>query len=307
MEMRHRRLAMRIWDNRAFYLMLLPAVVLTVIFCYVPIYGITLAFKSYSLREGILGSPWATPLFKNFQDLFIFRDFWRAFRNTIEINLLKLAFGFVAPIILAIMLNAVRNNAMKRVFQTLVYMPHFVSWVVVAGLVFSLVDIDSGAVASLLRMITGKDVDVLSNWSAFRAMLVITDIWKETGWGAIIYLAALAGISTEYYEAARIDGANVIQQLRHITLPQLLPTINIMFILRLGGMVSGGFDQVYNLYNETVYQVADVLDTFTYRYGINDLNYEIGTAVSIFANLINITIMLAANKIIKLFGGEGLY
>lgn len=300
-------LAKRIWEHRVFYVMLLPAVVATVIFCYIPIYGITLAFKDYSFRAGILGSPWVEPLFKNFQDLFMFSDFWRAFRNTIVINLLKLAFGFVAPILLALMLNAVRQKTVKKFFQTVVYMPHFVSWVVVAGIVFSLADIDAGAVTGILRLLTGKEINILNNWTAFRAMLVITDIWKEAGWGAIIYLAALAGISSEYYEAARIDGANVLQQFWYITLRMLMPTINVMLILRMGGMVAGGFDQIYNLYNETVYEVADVLDTFTYRYGISDLNYEMGTAVSIFTNIINVTIMLVVNRIVKWCGGEGLY
>lgn len=302
-----KRLLKRVWDHRVFYIMLLPAVVLTVIFCYIPIYGITLAFKEYSFRAGILGSPWADPIFKNFDTLFMFPDFWRAFKNTIVINLLKLVFGFTAPIILALMLNTVRNKTTKKVVQTVVYMPHFVSWVIIAEIVFSLTDIDHGVVTKFLYAITGEKINVLDDWNAFRAMLIISDIWKEAGWGAIIYLAALAGISSEYYEAAQIDGANILQQFWYITLRMLMPTINVMLILRMGGMVSGGFDQIYNLYNETVYEVADVLDTFTYRYGINDLNYEIGTAVSIFANIINITIMLLANKIVKLFGGEGLY
>lgn len=211
------------------------------------------------------------------------------------------------PVLLALMLNAVRNTCLKKTFQTLVYMPHFVSWVVVAGLVFSLVDFESGAVTNLIRFLTGKKVDVLSSPSAFLSMLVITDIWKETGWGAIIYLAALSGISAEYYEAAKIDGASIFQQFFYITLRMLMPTVNVMLILRIGGMVSGGFDQIYNLYNEQVYNVADVLDTFTYRYGIGNGLFSLGTAVSIFANIINVTIMLTANKIIKLCGGEGLY
>lgn len=291
----------RIWDHRVFYIMLIPAIILLIIFAYQPMYGIIIAFKKYSFRKGILGSPWVG--FDNFETLFAMDQFLAAFKNTIVVNFLKLLFGFPASIILAIMINAVKNKIFKNTIQTIVYLPHFVSWVVVSGLIFSLLDEQTG---SLYRLLTafGMEVNVFSDGKQFLALLVISDIWKEVGWGAIIYLAALSGISSDYYEAAQLDGANKIQQFFHITLPQLMPTISIMLILRVGGLIGGGFDQIYNLYNTQVYDVADVLDTFTYRYGIGDGQFSLGTAVGLFQNVINIVLLLSANRFVEFINKE---
>lgn len=289
-----------IYKHKFFYLILIPAVVLLLIFAYRPMYGIIIAFKKYSPRKGILGSQWVG--FKNFQDIFAIDQFWRAFKNTIVINLLKLFFGFPASIILAIMINAVRNKIFKNVIQTVVYLPHFVSWVVVSGLIFALLNERTGSLYKLLSIF--GEVNVFGNGTQFLTMIVISDIWKEVGWGAIIYLAALSGISSDYYEASELDGANSIQQFFHITLPQLMPTISIMLILRVGGLIGGGFDQIYNLYNTTVYDVADVLDTFVYRYGIGSGQFSLGTAIGLFENIINISLLLFANKIVSLINKE---
>ena len=289
-----------IYKHKFFYLILIPAVVLLLIFAYRPMYGIIIAFKKYSPRKGILGSQWVG--FKNFQDIFAIDQFWRAFKNTIVINLLKLFFGFPASIILAIMINAVRNKIFKNVIQTVVYLPHFVSWVVVSGLIFALLNERTGSLYKLLSIF--GEVNVFGNGTQFLTMIVISDIWKEVGWGAIIYLAALSGISSDYYEASELDGANSIQQFFHITLPQLMPTISIMLILRVGGLIGGGFDQIYNLYNTTVYNVADVLDTFVYRYGIGSGQFSLGTAIGLFENIINISLLLFANKIVSLINKE---
>lgn len=289
-----------IYKHKFFYLILIPAVVLLLIFAYRPMYGIIIAFKKYSPRKGILGSQWVG--FKNFQDIFAIDQFWRAFKNTIVINLLKLFFGFPASIILAIMINAVRNKFFKNVIQTVVYLPHFVSWVVVSGLIFALLNERTGSLYKLLSIF--GEVNVFGNGTQFLTMIVISDIWKEVGWGAIIYLAALSGISSDYYEASELDGANSIQQFFHITLPQLMPTISIMLILRVGGLIGGGFDQIYNLYNTTVYDVADVLDTFVYRYGIGSGQFSLGTAIGLFENIINISLLLFANKIVSLINKE---
>lgn len=289
-----------IYKHKFFYLILIPAVVLLLIFAYRPMYGIIIAFKKYSPRKGILGSQWVG--FKNFQDIFAIDQFWRAFKNTIVINLLKLFFGFPASIILAIMINAVRNKVFKNVIQTVVYLPHFVSWVVVSGLIFALLNERTGSLYKLLSIF--GEVNVFGNGTQFLTMIVISDIWKEVGWGAIIYLAALSGISSDYYEASELDGANSIQQFFHITLPQLMPTISIMLILRVGGLIGGGFDQIYNLYNTTVYDVADVLDTFVYRYGIGSGQFSLGTAIGLFENIINISLLLFANKIVSLINKE---
>lgn len=289
-----------IWKHRFFYLILIPSVVLLIIFAYKPMYGIIIAFKKYSPRAGILGSQWVG--FKNFQDIFAIDQFWNAFRNTIVINLLKLVFGFPASIILAVMINAVHSKVFKNVIQTVVYLPHFVSWVVVSGLIFALLNERTGSLYKFLSLF--GEVNVFGDGTQFLAMIVISDIWKEVGWGAIIYLAALSGISSDYYEASEIDGANSIQQFFHITLPQLMPTISIMLILRVGGLIGGGFDQIYNLYNTTVYNVADVLDTFVYRYGIGSGQFSLGTAIGLFENIINITLLLFANKVVSLINKE---
>jgi len=284
-------------DHRMFYIMLIPAVVLLLIFAYQPMYGVIIAFKDFSYRLGIMGSEWV--YFDNFEILFGIDQFKIALKNTIVINLLKFIFGFPASIILAVMINAVKNKIFKNTIQTIVYLPHFVSWIVVSGLIFSLFDEQSGSLYKLLTAM-GVEVNVFSDGSQFLTLLVVSDIWKEVGWGAIIYLAALSGISSDYYEAAQLDGANKIQQFFHITLPQLLPTISIMMILRVGGLIGGGFDQIYNLYNTQVYDVADVLDTFIYRYGIGGGQFSLGTAVGLFQNVINITLLLSANKVVEI-------
>ena len=287
-----------------FYVILIPGVVLTFIFSYLPMYGVILAFKDYSIRKGILASEWVGLI--HFKKLFDIPQFWVAFKNTIIHNVLKLVFCFPIPIILAVMINYIQRTAIKRTVQTILYLPHFVSWVVIAGLVFSLLD-EGGFIFQILEKAGMGDLNVLADDGAFLGIIIITDIWKEAGWSAIIYLAALLSISTEYYEAARVDGASDFRMFWSITLPLLVPTISIMLILRIGGMVSGDLDQIYNLYNEQVYDVADNLATFSYRYGIGGGNFEIGTAIGLFANIINIILLVLANKITEKMGGEALY
>ena len=290
-----------IYKHKFFYLILIPAIVLLIIFAYRPMYGIVIAFKNFSPRKGIMGSPWVG--LENFERIFDLDMFWQAFKNTIVINLLKLIFGFPLSILLAIMINAVKNKIFKNTVQTLVYLPHFVSWVVVAGIIFALFDERSGSLYKLLSGVV--DLNIFGDGKQFVTMLVVSDIWKEVGWGAIIYLAALSGVSEDLYEASELDGANKIQQLFNVTIPQILPTISIMLILRVGGLIGGGFDQIYNLYNSTVYEYADVLDTFIYRYGIGDGEFEVGTAVGLFSNVINIALLLGANKIVDIINKAG--
>ncbi len=299
-----RKIKRDIFQNRIFYMMLIPGTVLTFIFSYLPMYGVVLAFKDYSIRSGILGSPWCG--LENFYTLFDIPQFKVAFKNTIVINLLKLVFAFPIPIVLAVMINSIRSPYIKRPVQTILYLPHFVSWVIVAGILFSLLDED-GVVYRVLEIFGVKKFDILADGGGFLAILVLSDIWKEAGWGAIIYLAALTSISGEYYEAAKVDGASDFRMFVSITLPLLMPTISVMLILRVGGLVSGGFDQIYNLYNEQVYDVADVLDTFSYRFGIGEGYFEMGTAVGLIANVINIFLLIIANRLIKIMGGEPLY
>ena len=290
-----------IYKHKFFYMILIPSIVLLLIFAYRPMYGIVIAFKNFSPRKGIMGSPWVG--LENFERVFELDMFWQAFKNTIYINLLELAFGFPLSIVLAIMINAVKNKIFKNIVQTLVYLPHFVSWVVVAGIIFALFDERSG---SLYRLLSGViDLNIFGDGKQFVTMLVVSDIWKEVGWGAIIYLAALSGVSEDLYEASELDGANKIQQLFNVTIPQILPTISIMLILRVGGLIGGGFDQIYNLYNPTIYEYADVLDTFIYRYGIGDGEFEVGTAVGLFSNIINIALLLGTNKVVEVINKVG--
>ena len=290
-----------IYKHKFFYIILIPSIVLLLIFAYRPMYGIVIAFKNFSPRKGIMESPWVG--LENFDRVFELDMFWQAFKNTIVINLLKLVFGFPLSIILAIMINAVKNKIFKNTVQTLVYLPHFVSWVVVAGIIFALFDERSG---SLYRLLSGViDLNIFGDGKQFVTMLVVSDVWKEVGWGAIIYLAALSGVSEDLYEASELDGANKVQQLFNVTIPQILPTISIMLILRVGGLIGGGFDQIYNLYNSTVYEYADVLDTFIYRYGIGDGEFEVGTAVGLFSNVINIALLLGANKVVEIINKVG--
>ena len=299
-----RKIKRDIFQNRIFYMMLIPGTVLTFIFSYLPMYGVVLAFKDYSIRSGILGSPWCG--LENFYTLFDIPQFKVAFKNTIVINLLKLVFAFPIPIVLAVMINSIRSPYIKRPVQTILYLPYFVSWVIVAGILFSLLDED-GVVYRVLEIFGVEKFDILADGGGFLTILVLSDIWKEAGWGAIIYLAALTSISGEYYEAAKVDGASDLRMFVSITLPLLMPTISVMLILRVGGLVSGGFDQIYNLYNEQVYDVADVLDTFSYRFGIGEGYFEMGTAVGLIANVINIFLLIIANWLIKIMGGEPLY
>ena len=300
------KLLRRMNEHRVYYLMLVPGIVLTFIFCYVPMYGIVLAFKDYSIRKGIMGSAFIDPLFTHFTKLFEIPQFWVSFKNTILHNFLKLIFGFPVPIIIAVMLNLMTHKLLRNSIQTILYLPHFVSWVVVAGIVFAMLN-DGGYIKRLFEFFGLGDYDILADDNGFLALIVVTDIWKEAGWGSIIYFSALMSISGEYYEAAKVDGASEWKMLWSITLPLLLPTISIMLILRVGEMISSGMDQIYNLYNEQVYDVADNLATFTYRYGIGKGNFEQGTAIGLFANVINIILLFVANRVTKLLGGEALY
>ena len=300
------KLKRRIIEHRVYYAMLIPGIVLNCIFCSTPMYGVVLAFKDYFIRKGIMGSPFADPLFKHFTALFDIPQFWVSLKNTILHNVLKLIFGFPVPIIIAIMLNLMRKKLVRNTIQTILYLPHFVSWVVVSGIVFAMLN-DGGYIKTFFNWIGLENYDILADDTGFLGLIVVSDTWKEAGWGSIIYFSALTSISGEYYEAAKVDGASEWKMLWAITLPLLVPTISIMLILRVGEMMSSGMDQIYNLYNEQVYDVADNLATFTYRYGIGKGNFEQGTAIGLFTNVINIILLFIANRVTKLLGGEALY
>ena len=283
------------------YVLLLPTLVYFIVFHYVPMYGIIIAFKDFSIQKGILGSSWAG--LKNFNRLFESTIFYTVLRNTVVISVYRLLLGFPAPIIFALGINEIAQRKLKSLVQTISYLPHFISWVVMAGIIMELLSPTRGAVNYLITLLGGEPVVFLSEPRYFRSILVITGIWKEIGWGSIIYLAAIAGIPSEQYESAYIDGASHLGVIRHIILPSILPVVSIMFILQLGNVLNAGFDQVFNLYNPTVYEVGDIIDTYTYRVGLgNDMQYSYSTAVNFFKNLVGFILVVATNLLVRNIG-----
>jgi len=292
--------------NRYMYIIIVPSLVWLLIFRYLPIYGITMAFQDFVIYKGYFGSPFVG--LKHFFSLFKLQAFTNAFWNTWTINILRITIGFPMPILLALFLNEVKRPAVKRIVQTVSYLPHFISWVVLAGIFSSLLSKDTGAVNNLLKLFGLSQIDFLQSNRYFRLVLVFTDIWKEIGWGSIIYLAAIAGINPELYESAIVDGAGRFDQVRYITLPSLASTMLVIFILRLGFMLNVGFEQVYNLYNPLVYETGDIVDTWIVR------NLQSGapqfsrlSAAGLVKSLIGMVLLLASNRLVRLFGREGIY
>ena len=304
---RFRRFLRSLYTYKGLLLMMLPAIVYFAVFRYAPMYGVTVAFKDFKVKKGILGSPWADPATKYFIRMFNNPSFMRAFRNTLAISILKIVFTFPAPIIFAIMLNEVRNSAFKKTIQTVTYLPHFMSWIVVAGLMRVLLSPVDGVINDIIVALGGNKIRFLMEPKWFRPLVVLSSLWKNVGWGSIVYLAALTGIDPQLYEAADIDGASGMQKILHVTLPCIFPTISIMFILRIGDIMSGGFDQIVNLYNSLTYSVGDILDTYAYRVGLVDFDYSLSTALSLFKNVIGLIMVLITNYVTKKLGQEGVY
>lgn len=293
------------WKNRYLFYMLFPCLLFFFIFKYLPMYGIILAFKDYRIVDGIFGSPWSG--LDNFRELFAGRDFPRAFRNTIILSAYKLIFGFPAPIILAILLNELRVVVFKKFVQTLSYLPHFLSWVVLAGVFMEIFSPTRGVVNYLLSLFGLEPIFFFGDQDWFRTLLVSTEVWKSVGWGSIIYLAALSNVDPSLYEAAVVDGARRWHQMMFITLPSLLPVITIMFIFAVGGIITDDFDQIFNFYNESVYEVGDVLSTYTYRLGIKEMEYGLATASGLFTTVIAFVLILLTNFIVKRFSDYGIW
>ena len=292
------------------YLMLYGFCVIPVaalfVFHYIPIYGILLAFKDFKYNLGILGSPWND--FQHFRDLFTDPFFPRIVRNSIIISVLKIIFAFPAPILLAILINEIRTSSLKRTIQSISYLPHFMSWVVLAGIIEELLSPQRGLPLFFATLFGADRVpDLLADPEFFRAMLVMTHIWQAIGWGSIIYFAAISNIDPELYEVAALDGAGRVRIAWHITVPSLVPVITVVFILQIGRLLSAGFDQIFNLYHPLVYEVADILDTYEYRVGIVRGEFGIGTAVGLFKNVIGVTLLVGANLIIKRYNQYGIW
>ncbi|WP_245954371.1 ABC transporter permease [Paenibacillus flagellatus] len=293
------------WKYKYLTLLFLPAAIYYVVFHYVPIYGVLIAFKNYKFSLGILGSPWVG--LDHFRDLFASGGIWPVFRNTVIISFYKLVFGFPAPIAFAILLNEIRLAVFKKAVQTISYFPHFLSWVVLGGLAMQFLSPSIGPVNIVLQAFGLQPIYFLADAGWFRSVLVATDIWKELGWGTIVYLAAITGVNPELHEAATVDGANRYHRIRFITLPAMAPVITIMLIFAIGRLINDDFDQVFNLYNPAVMEVGDVLSTYTYRMGLVNMEYSFATAVGLFKNVIAFALVLTANAAAKKFSEYGLW
>ena len=293
------------WKHRYLVFLFIPAVIYYAIFQYGPLYGIQIAFKNFSAYLGIWKSPWVG--FENFKLLFSFPSFRQVFSNTVIISSLKFLFGFPAPIIFALLLNEMRVLRFKKAVQTISYLPHFVSWVILAGLFYQFLSPSTGPINILLQSLGFTPIYFLASEVWFRPVLVITSIWKGVGWGSIIYLAALSGVDPQLYEAAEIDGAGRLRKAISITLPSLIPVITISLIFSAGNLIKDDFDQIFNLYNPAVYRVGDVLGTYTYRVGLIEMRYHFSTAVGLFLNVVSFGILILTNAIAKRVNEYGLW
>ena len=289
------------------YILLIPALIWLIVFAYYPMYGLIIAFKDFKGRMGIMGSPWADPIFKYFKMFFSTSIAMTAIKNTIIISLESLIIGFPIPVILALMMNEMKNMAFKKVSQTLLYLPHFISWVILSGIIMTLLDPDNGMITNLIQTLTRQHIMVLTDSRYFVPMLIITDIYKGLGWGTIIYFAAISGIDPSLYEAAAIDGAGKWKQAINITLPCIVPTIIIQFILSSSNILNAGFDQIFMLYTSHVYDVADIIDTYVYRMGIINNDYSFSTAAGMFKSVVALIMILFVNQVAKRTGNEGLF
>lgn len=281
--------------HRIFYLFLLPAVVMVFLFSYMPLWGILIAFKDFKMARGIMGSEWVG--LEHFQKLFADPNFYRVLKNTLVIGITTLLTTFPVTIIFTILVNEILHTKFKKVVQTITYLPHFLSWVVVGTFAYQILSPSSGIVNTVLVNlgILDKSVYFMAEPDMFVPIYLVVNLWKETGYSIVVYLAVIAGIGMEQYEAARIDGANRFQRILYVTLPAMLPTVCIMLILNIGTIITVGFDPIFNLYNDATYQTADVISTFVYRKGMVDAQFDYSTAVGLFQNVVSLTLVLLSN------------
>lgn len=283
--------------NKYLYLLALPGFIWLMLFAYKPMVGVLMAFQDYNIVGGIWGSDWVG--LKHFKTFFSGADFAPIMINTIKISLLQLLFGFPAPIILAIIFNELKGGIFKKASQTVSYLPHFLSWVTIAGMVTTLLSPSTGLVNNLLTKLGFEPIYFLAEKNMFVPILIVSSIWKEVGWGSVIYLASLAGLDQEVGEAAIIDGCTRFQKIRYINFPYLFSTVAIMLILKMGGILNAGFDQIFNLYSPATYDVADILDTYVYRLGISGFQYSLSTAIGLFKSVVGIIMVVVTNWLTK--------
>ena len=297
----------RIRQNWQLYLMLLPVMIYFLLFCYGPMYGLVLAFKDYKVLRGIFGSPWANPWYKHFERFFLSPYFERVITNTVTISAQSLLYGFPVPIILALCINEVRNRKYQKIVQNVTYAPHFLSVIVLVGLIKSFTNTDYGIVNLLIRNFGGEGYNWMQRADLFRPLYIGSGIWQNAGWDSIIYIAALSGIDPQLHESAMIDGANRWKRIWHINLPGLMPTIIILLILNSGYIMSVGFEKVFLMQNDLNLSSSDVISTYSYRIGIESAQYELATAIGLFNSVVNCALLVCVNWASRRTGGTSLW
>ena len=292
-----RRLAKRLWQDRYMHLLVLPALIWLIVFAYTPMYGLTIAFKKYNVRLGIMGSPWIGTTY--FQQFFESIYFGRLIRNTVLLSVYSVLFSFPVPIIFSLLLNEIPFRRYRNTLQTVSYYPNFVSTVIVVGILRLMVNLDYGIINKFIKVFGGEAIAFMDSDRWFRPLYIITSIWQSFGWNSIIYLAALVGVSPELHEAASIDGANRFQRVFHISLPTIAPTIIIMLLLSLSGIMNVGSDKVLLMYNPGIYETSDIISTYVHRQGIESGNFSFATAVGLFNSVINFLLIVVFNRIAR--------
>ncbi|MGG1677371.1 ABC transporter permease [Neobacillus sp. NRS-1170] len=294
----------RIFESYELYLFLLPAIIYFIVFQYVPMYGVLIAFKDFTPSLGILGSPWVG--FENFTRFFDSYQFWDLIKNSLGLSIFQLIIGFPMPIIIALLLNQMIHEKYKRFVQTVIYAPHFISIVVLAGMVFVFFS-DKGLINSVVTLFGGKAITFMSEPSWFKPLYIGSGVWQETGWACIVYLAALAGVSPEIHEAATMDGANKWQRILHVDIPAIMPTAIILLILSVGNLMNLGFEKAYLMQTPLNQPAAEIIPTYVYKVGLQQAEYSFGAAVGLFNSVVNLILLFIVNKTAKKFSGSGLW
>ena len=293
------------WKQRWLYLMTIPGLAFLIIFKYIPMYGVIMSFQEFNFKLGILSSPFIG--LQNFDQLFSSGKFTTVFINSIVLSIIRFVITFPIPVILALILNEMRIKFIKRATQTLMYLPHFISWVVLGSIATNFLSVSDGLINDIIALTGAERINFLGSADWFRTVIIGTSIWKEAGWGMIIYLAGLTAINPEFYEAATVDGANRWQRIFHITLPGIASTIVIKLVLDIGGLMNNGFEQIYLFQNDLNISVSEVFETYTYNIGIVGGRYSYSTAVGLFKNIIGTVLIFSTNRIAKQLGGATLY
>lgn len=300
----HSKLMKRLKEHKILYLLMLPGLIYFIMFRYIPMFGLVIAFKDYDIFKGLWASEWVG--LENFRNLFSSKDFWNVMKNTLVISLTKILIGFPIPILLAILLNEIKNIKFKKVTQTFIYLPHFLSWVVLGGIMLNLFSPVFGLAGEFFRVFGLKPVNILAKESTIFWVVIFSDIWKESGWETIVFLAALTQVDVSLYEAARMDGANKFQQMVYITIPSISSIIVVMLILRIGKLMNAGFEQILVLQNPITQDAIDIFDTYVYREGLSMGSYSFAATVDGFKSVIALIMVTGANKISQWFGEEGI-